>query len=194
MTVIAQDQNNAPRLLKTDTSGQLVLGAGTNAIGTLAANSGVDIGDVDVKSIAAGDNNIGNVDVATLPALAAGTNTIGNINEARGKTMLYNQGAVSNGLATIRTVTAGKTYYLLALGLNVHSTNDGEVAQVYAGTSASMLMFIQTGVTATYNTRFEATYVVPFLHPLPIAAGTAIKVQSSAAGTSAYAWIIGWEE
>ena len=43
------------------------LPAGTNAIGKLAANSGVDIGDVDVTSIAAGDNNIGNVDVVTLP-------------------------------------------------------------------------------------------------------------------------------
>jgi hypothetical protein len=33
--------------------------AGTNAIGKLAANSGVDIGDVDVTSIAAGTNTIG---------------------------------------------------------------------------------------------------------------------------------------
>jgi hypothetical protein len=73
------------------------LPAGTNAIGKLAANSGVDIGDVDVTSlpaipagnnnigdvdiasIAAGDNNIGNVDVVTLPALAAGTNNIGDV-------------------------------------------------------------------------------------------------------------------
>jgi hypothetical protein len=37
------------------------LPAGTNAIGKLAANSGVDIGDVDVTSISAGTNNIGNV-------------------------------------------------------------------------------------------------------------------------------------
>lgn len=37
------------------------LPAGTNAIGKLAANSGVDIGDVDVTSIAAGTNAIGNV-------------------------------------------------------------------------------------------------------------------------------------
>jgi len=37
------------------------LPAGTNAIGKLAANSGVDIGDVDVTSIAAGTNTIGNV-------------------------------------------------------------------------------------------------------------------------------------
>src|SRR3990167_2461008 len=33
------------------------LPAGTNAIGKLASNTGVDIGDVDILSIAAGDNN-----------------------------------------------------------------------------------------------------------------------------------------
>jgi len=50
--------------------------ANTSAfIGRLTANSGVDIGDVDVTSIAAGDNNIGNVDIAS--ALPAGTNAIG---------------------------------------------------------------------------------------------------------------------
>lgn len=53
------------------------LPAGTNAIGKLAANSGVDIGDVDVASIAAGDNNIGNVDLAS--AIPAGTNNIGDV-------------------------------------------------------------------------------------------------------------------
>lgn len=36
-----------------------------------------NIGDVDVASIAAGDNNIGNVDIVTLPALVAGTASIG---------------------------------------------------------------------------------------------------------------------
>ena len=48
------------------------LPAGTNAIGKLAANSGVDIGDVDILSIAAGDNNIGNVDVVSqIPGTGA---------------------------------------------------------------------------------------------------------------------------
>jgi hypothetical protein len=53
------------------------LPTGTNTIGKLAANSGVDIGDVDILSIAPGDNNIGNVDIVTMPnvVLAAGTNT-----------------------------------------------------------------------------------------------------------------------
>lgn len=35
--------------------------AGTQAIGTLAANSGVDIGDVDVTSITAGETHVGSV-------------------------------------------------------------------------------------------------------------------------------------
>jgi len=81
------------------------LPAGTNAIGKLAANSGVDIGDVDVTSlpsIPAGTNSIGtvilgagtaaigklaansgvdigDVDVTSLPALPAGTNSIGTV-------------------------------------------------------------------------------------------------------------------
>lgn len=55
------------------------LPAGTAAIGKLAANSGVDIGDVDITSIAAGDNNIGNVDIASI---AAGDNNIGNVDIA----------------------------------------------------------------------------------------------------------------
>ena len=81
------------------------LPAGTNAIGKLAANSGVDIGDVDVTSlpsIPAGTNtigtvilgagtaaigklsansgvDIGDVDVTSLPSLPAGTNSIGTV-------------------------------------------------------------------------------------------------------------------
>ncbi len=53
------------------------LPAGTNAIGKLAANSGVDIGDVDVTSLpalVAGTANIGDVDVLTVPADPFGVN------------------------------------------------------------------------------------------------------------------------
>jgi len=50
------------------------LPAGTNAIGKLAANSGVDIGDVDVTSIAAGTNRIGHV-VARANEAADGSGT-----------------------------------------------------------------------------------------------------------------------
>lgn len=46
------------------------LPAGTNAIGKLSANSGVDIGDVDVTSIAAGTNTIGGVNPTPSGAAA----------------------------------------------------------------------------------------------------------------------------
>lgn len=74
--VLASDHSDVKVTLDGET---VVLGAGTAAFGKLSANSGVDIGDVDILSIAAGDNNIGNVDIVTLPALAAGTNNIGDV-------------------------------------------------------------------------------------------------------------------
>lgn len=63
------------------------LPAGTAAIGKLAANSGVDIGDVTLtagtaaigKLAANSGVDIGDVDVLSLPALAAGTNAIGKL-------------------------------------------------------------------------------------------------------------------
>lgn len=81
------------------------LAAGTNAIGKLAANSGVDIGDVDVASIAAGENHLGEVGgsstevtvnptVSTSPAYSSGDN-IG------GKQTLSNALRVSGGTAML---------------------------------------------------------------------------------------------
>lgn len=58
------------------------LAAGTNAIGKLAANSGVDIGDVDVTS---------------LPALPAGTNRIGSVVSRLGQMRLSQQPTISAG-------------------------------------------------------------------------------------------------
>ena len=55
---------------------QSTLQTGANAIGKLAANSGIDIGDVDILSIAAGDNNIGNVDIASSVALDVSAATV----------------------------------------------------------------------------------------------------------------------
>lgn len=65
------------------TAGTLVLGAGTNAIGKLAANSGVDIGDVDVASLpvsfgtgAATGQTIRTVTASDDPIVAAITRTV----------------------------------------------------------------------------------------------------------------------
>lgn len=95
-TVAMGTDGSNVRAVTTDSDGDLQidvkgsLPAGTNAIGKLAANSGVDIGDVDITSIAAGDNNIGNVDIASI---AAGDNNIGNVD------------IVSGTITTVSTVT-----------------------------------------------------------------------------------------
>ncbi len=73
-TGLGADGDYAPPRLDANGRLQVVVGASashdvTNA-GTFATQ---------VSSIAAGDNNIGNVDIVTLPALAAGTNNIGDV-------------------------------------------------------------------------------------------------------------------
>jgi hypothetical protein len=79
----------------------IALPAGTNAIGKLAANSGVDIGDVDVTSIAAGTNLIGNVGLS-------GTRTTG------GTTPYYNDGTATE---TQIKGTGGQIYWIHCMNL-----------------------------------------------------------------------------
>jgi hypothetical protein len=119
--VVGGYDGSAVQVIKTDSDGNLqvdllssttvtvtgtvTLGAGTAAFGKLSANSGVDIGDVDVTSLPAlpaGTNSIGtvilgagtaafgklsansgvdigDVDVTSLPSIPAGTNSIGTV-------------------------------------------------------------------------------------------------------------------
>jgi hypothetical protein len=82
--------NNSTGVLSVDDNGSSLtidgtvtanLAAGTNNIGDVdilsIAAGDNNIGNVDIASIAAGDNNIGNVDIAS--AIPAGTNTIGGV-------------------------------------------------------------------------------------------------------------------
>lgn len=62
LRVDATSEGDIPVTLDSEA---VVLGAGSAAIGKLAANSGVDIGDVDVTSISAGTNVIGKVRLVT---------------------------------------------------------------------------------------------------------------------------------
>lgn len=123
----------------------IALPAGTNAIGKLAANSGVDIGDVDVTSIAAGDNNIGNVDIVTI---AAGSTLIGDV---------ALQGRAGSGLTIFRSIdideseeevkaTAGTLYSISAfnrtaapLYLKFYNLT---AANTTVGTSTPVLTFV----------------------------------------------------
>ena len=78
------------------------LPAGTNAIGKLAANSGVDIGDVDVTSISAGSNLVGDVGIS-------GARTSGG-------TTLYKNIDVDESEDQIKG-TAGQLYWIHAMNL-----------------------------------------------------------------------------
>ena len=77
--VVIQSGASTENDLTIDSSGnaQVILAAGTAAIGKLAANSGVDIGDVDVTSIAAGENHVGEVGGKGLQITVTPTLTVG---------------------------------------------------------------------------------------------------------------------
>ena len=123
---------------------------------------------------------------------AVGNVSVLNGNLAAGKTILFNGASVSGATATLRTVTAGKTYYLLYANLSVKSSDNFETASIKFDTDYLILKY--TAVTAIYNENFASTTSKTFPHPIPIAAGTVITVVSSAGGTTASAQIIGWEE
>lgn len=123
------------------------LPAGTNAIGKLAANSGVDIGDVDVTS---------------LPALAAGTATIGSVfpnqYELAGNTTHVKKYYTSAGAATdgiIWSPAAGKRWYITDLIINVSAaatvTLEDDLA---AGDSAVFKaeLAANSGISHSFNT------------------------------------------
>ena len=83
------------------------LPAGTNAIGKLAANTGVDIGDVDILSIAAGENVVGlvgapDIQVEITPTLDTGAHTAGDVLIA--ETELANAARVSGGITILHSV------------------------------------------------------------------------------------------
>ena len=88
-------------------SGTVVLGAGTAAFGKLSANSGVDIGDVDVTSIAAGTNYIGKM------RLHDGTNDalVDPCQSVSKTTTAFSQTTIAN----IITADANKTNYICAI-------------------------------------------------------------------------------
>lgn len=89
----------------TDNSSTLSVDDGGGALtvdGTVTANLAAgtnNIGDVDVLSIAAGDNNIGNVDLAS--AIPAGTNIIGKVS--------IDQVTANANEVVVKSITAGDT-------------------------------------------------------------------------------------
>ncbi len=115
------------------------LAAGSAAIGKLAANSGVDIGDVDVTS---------------LPALPAGTNTIGNVIPAG---------------VEYETVAASQTAQALgATGATGDLINGILVIPATTSPGNVLLLDNATSITVFAGGASSVSNLVPFFIPLGI--------------------------
>jgi len=149
------------------------LPAGTNAIGKLAANSGVDIGDVDVTSIAAGSNAIGNVGV--IPRTSGGLTIATDIDLDETETeikatagqlfgwYIYNDGAAEVYVklynATAATVVVGTTTPVMTLAIPPGSAANvfGEIGIAFG---TAICAAATTGVATADATAPAANQVV----------------------------------
>lgn len=139
------------------------LPAGTNAIGKLAANSGVDIGDVDVTSISAGSNLIGDVGLQGR--------TTGGLTIFRSIDIDESEEEVKASAGTLYTIaafnrTAGPLY-LKFYNLTAANTT--------VGTSTPVLTFVVPGNADSDGAGFILT------NPLGFAFDTAITVACTGA-------------
>lgn len=146
------------------------LPAGTNAIGKLAANSGVDIGDVDVTSISAGTNLIG--DVGIQPRTTNGLDTM-NASSSDGST------ALTSTVQAIKA-SAGKLY-----GYYIYNPNSSaQFVQFYNTASGS----VTVGTTSPlFMLTIPATSAANLLNDIGITFGTAMSwaATSTAGGNGA---------
>lgn len=171
---LASDQSDIKVTLDSEA---VVLGAGSAAIGKLAANSGVDIGDVDVTS---------------LPALPAGTNAIGKLlppdidvtahsNYAR--KYYTNAGAVTDGI--IWSPAAGKRWHVTTLYINVSAAATVTLEDDKAG-----------GDEVVWKGELAANsgVVIPFGEKYPLASGEdAADLTITTTAGNCYVTVCGYE-
>ncbi len=110
-----------------------------------------------------------------------------------GKNILHDFDTVTNGNVTLRTVSGGKTYYLLAAQLTVSGTINGIGGYLNYGYAGDRILFINLDKVTTYKPAVTDHAEMTFPHPIPLAAGLTI-VMTASANCTGYASIIGWEE
>lgn len=158
--------------IASDSTGQVKLAAGTAAIGKLTANSGVDIGDVDVTS---------------LPSIPAGTNAIGKLTANSG---------VDIGDVTINNASGDAVYVRTDQnGLTserVSNTDGASTAFSNFGATASTYNYIRA--ITVYNSSATDGYVdfrdgtagsVLWTMPLPAGGGATLALDAPIFRTSA---------
>lgn len=137
--------NNSTGVVSVDDNGASL----TVDVGTALPAGTNNIGDVDVASIAAGDNNIGNVDIAS--ALPAGTNNIGDVDiasmPASDQTTDSNSTALqTNAIMNDLTVLTPK---FKSVAIAASSTDSSVIAAVTSKKLRILAGTIQCGATAT---------------------------------------------
>lgn len=141
----------------------VALPTGSNAIGKLAANSGVTIGDVNVISISAGTNLVGDVDVA--PRTTGGW-SVANFTSGDTYTALTNS-------AQVIKASAGKFggYYIYNPNTVVSyvCVYNIAAASVTVGTSTALLVF---AIPPTAAANIEILAGIPFGTAMSCAAAT----------------------
>jgi len=154
-TAAAQSGTTGDRtVLISDASGRLHVNVGV--LPALAAGTN-NIGDVDIASIAAGDNNIGNVDVVSLPALPAGTNNIGDVDVLSLPALPAGDNNIGNvDVVTMPTVTVNAQPPTSG-GLQTHRSIDldeGALEVVKASPGQVYGMWVSNLATATRFIKF----------------------------------------
>lgn len=177
LKVIAGWSGTAVKALKTDAAGELqvdVLTLPNVTIGAALPAGTNNIGDVDVltlPSLPAGNNNIGDVDVATLPALPAGTNNIGDVDVLTLPAIPAGTNRIGGAYAVSGQIIDENGAVLTvkrAFANIVASTTDGNIISAVTSKKLRILAVVmQCGATATNIT----------LNSKPAGAGAAISPQ-----------------
>lgn len=128
---------------------------------------------------------------------AVGTVTILNGNLAEGKTII-SRFISTNTVATIYAITPNTTFYVMEVGLSIHSSVDKTLGYINTSIAGTLMMaHLYAAITPTYHTKDQASMAVTFPHPLPIvvgAGGASINIHSSNVALTADGYVIGWEE
>ena len=119
MTPLLVDATGSGDIPVTLDSEAVVLGAGSAAFGKLSANDGVDIGDVDVTSISAGANLVG--DVGLSGARTAGGTTI------------FRSIDLDEGTLEVVKASAGQIYWIHCMNLSAAT----KFVKIYNATSGT---------------------------------------------------------
>lgn len=126
------------------------------------------------------------------------SNPIAELYKLQGKTLIWRDATSSNNTTTIYEVTAGKTFYLMNAGFAFKATSDAGAAYLVKGEVANLDIIAgsKADITATYKVSHSSSINIPFPVPVPIPSGLAgfIRIQTQGAGSTAFAWIFGWEE